>query len=117
MGAMTGAVPFRAVAPERPDQPAKTRLLFGGDVMLSRYVGRLARQHRDPALPFRAIAPLLAAADLTFVNLESPFSDQGSTVDQGMVFKAEPEMIAGLAAAGIDIVSTANNHARDRGGY
>jgi poly-gamma-glutamate capsule biosynthesis protein CapA/YwtB (metallophosphatase superfamily) len=32
-----------------------------------------------------------------------------------MVFKAEPEMIAALQLAGIDVVSTANNHARDCG--
>jgi poly-gamma-glutamate synthesis protein (capsule biosynthesis protein) len=34
-----------------------------------------------------------------------------------MVFKAEPEMIEGLRLAGVDVVSTANNHARDCGGY
>ena len=34
-----------------------------------------------------------------------------------MVFRAEPEMVAALNLAGIDIVSTANNHARDCGGY
>jgi poly-gamma-glutamate capsule biosynthesis protein CapA/YwtB (metallophosphatase superfamily) len=38
-------------------------------------------------------------------------------VESGMLFKAEPEMIAGLELAGIDIVSTANNHARDRDAY
>ena len=34
-----------------------------------------------------------------------------------MVFKAEPDMIAGLELAGIDVVSTANNHVRDCGGH
>jgi poly-gamma-glutamate synthesis protein (capsule biosynthesis protein) len=34
-----------------------------------------------------------------------------------MVFKAEPEMVEALRLAGIDIVSTANNHARDCGSY
>jgi poly-gamma-glutamate synthesis protein (capsule biosynthesis protein) len=34
-----------------------------------------------------------------------------------MVFKAEPEMIQALLQAGINIVSTANNHARDCGRY
>jgi poly-gamma-glutamate synthesis protein (capsule biosynthesis protein) len=58
---------------------------------------------------------LFRSADLAFVNLESPFSDQGRRVEKGMVFRAEPDMIAALQAAGIDIVSTANNHARDCG--
>jgi poly-gamma-glutamate synthesis protein (capsule biosynthesis protein) len=115
---MLGLFPLRRAAPESvPDPPPGTRLLFGGDVMLSRHVGRVARDQHDPAYPLRDLAPVLAAADLAFVNLESPFSDRGRLVEAGMVFKAEPEMIDALAVAGIDIVSTANNHARDCGGY
>src|SRR5579862_6942405 len=34
-------------------------------------------------------------------------------MEHGMIFKAEPEMIAALETAGVSIVSTANNHARD----
>jgi poly-gamma-glutamate capsule biosynthesis protein CapA/YwtB (metallophosphatase superfamily) len=97
-------------------QPA-TRILCGGDVMLSRYVGSLARHESDPASPLRDLAPLLSAADISFVNLEAPFSDRGRPVERGMVFKAEPEMIETLRLAGIDVVSTANNHARDCGRY
>lgn len=100
-----------------PPQPPTTRLLLGGDVMLSRHVGRLARRAGDPAFPFRAIAPTLRAADIAFVNLESPFSDRGRPSEKGMIFKAEPAMIEGLVLAGIDVVSTANNHARDQGAY
>ncbi len=85
--------------------------------MLSRHVGQVARDQHDPAFPLRDLAPVLAAADLAFVNLESPFSDRGRPIEAGMVFKAEPEMIDALEVAGIDIVSTANNHARDCGGY
>jgi poly-gamma-glutamate synthesis protein (capsule biosynthesis protein) len=94
-----------------------TRILCGGDVMLSRYVGARARAKADPASPLRDLAPLLSSADIAFVNLEAPFSDHGRPVEKGMVFKAEPEMIEALRAAGIDVVSTANNHARDCGSY
>jgi poly-gamma-glutamate capsule biosynthesis protein CapA/YwtB (metallophosphatase superfamily) len=38
-------------------------------------------------------------------------------MEHGMIFKAEPEMIAALQSAGIAIVSTANNHTRDCGSY
>lgn len=112
------AIPFRRPSsPENVPPAPQTRLVFGGDVMLSRYVGRLARSQRDPAWPLRDLAPALAAADIAFVNLESPFSDRGGLVEAGMVFKAEPEMIVGLELAGIDVVSTANNHSRDCNGY
>ncbi|MGH9628474.1 MAG: CapA family protein [Bryobacteraceae bacterium] len=102
---------------EPPPPPPTTRLLFGGDVMLSRHVGRLARMHKDPAFSFRDLAHTLAEADIAFINLESPFSDRGRPVEKGMIFKAEPEMIEGLQLAGIDVVSTSNNHSRDRAGY
>jgi poly-gamma-glutamate synthesis protein (capsule biosynthesis protein) len=85
--------------------------------MLSRHVARVAREKRDPAFPLRDLAPLLQAADIAFVNLESPFSDRGAVVEHGMIFKAEPEMIAALELAGVDVVSTANNHARDQGSH
>ncbi len=85
--------------------------------MLSRFVGRLARARRDPSSPMKDLAPVLAAADIAFVNLEAPFSDRGRVVDEGMVFKAEPEMIEALQLAQVDVVSTANNHARDCGAY
>jgi poly-gamma-glutamate synthesis protein (capsule biosynthesis protein) len=94
-----------------------TRILFGGDVMLSRYVGIVARAKGDPGWPLRDVSVLLSSADIAFANLESPFSDRGRVVEKGMVFKAEPEMIQALLQAGINIVSTANNHARDCGRY
>ena len=100
-----------------PESLPATRILFGGDVMLSRYVGALARQRADPAWPLHDLADLFSSADIAFVNLEAPFSDRGRKVESGMVFKAEPEMVEALRVAGIDIVSTANNHARDCGRY
>ncbi|HUA21468.1 MAG TPA: CapA family protein [Bryobacteraceae bacterium] len=90
---------------------------MGGDVMLSRYVGARARRVHDPAAPLRDLAPLLSSANIAFVNLEAPFSDHGQPTEKGMVFKAGPEMVEALKVAGISVVSTANNHARDCGAY
>jgi poly-gamma-glutamate synthesis protein (capsule biosynthesis protein) len=114
LAGVSAAVPFRRTdPPEIIPRPKKTRILLGGDVMLSRHVGRLARALHDPASPLRDLAPVLRSADIAFVNLEAPFSDRGRLMEHGMIFKAEPEMIAALQTAGIGIVSTANNHARD----
>jgi poly-gamma-glutamate capsule biosynthesis protein CapA/YwtB (metallophosphatase superfamily) len=109
--------PISRTAEQPAPEPILTRLILGGDVMLSRHVGRVARGQGDPAFPLRDLAPVLQEADIAFVNLESPFSDRGAVVERGMIFKAEPEMIAGLELAGIDVVSTANNHARDQGSH
>jgi gamma-polyglutamate biosynthesis protein CapA len=89
------------------------RLIFTGDVMLSRGVRREILAARDVALPFRKMAQMLAASDIAFVNLESPFSDRGPYREGGLVFHAAPDMIAGLKLAGIAVASTANNHTRD----
>ena len=99
----------------RPAEPAYNRLIFAGDVMLSRGVRRQMLQAHDPALPFRKIAPLLAASDIAFVNLESPFSNRGPYHEGGLIFHASPDAIAGLKLAHIAIASTANNHSRDCG--
>lgn len=93
------------------------RLIFAGDVMFSRAVRREILGRHDSSMPFRKIAPLLHGADITFVNLESPFSDEGPYYDGGLVFHAAPEMIEGLKLAGVNIASTANNHARDCGAH
>jgi len=114
-------IPFHRTSPPeivpRPKPPKKTRILLGGDVMLSRHVARLARARHDPASPLRDLAPVLRSADIAFVNLEAPFSDRGRLMEHGMIFKSEPNMIAALQTAGIAIVSTANNHARDCDSY
>jgi len=94
---------------------AHNRLIFAGDVMFSRAVRREILGKHDASMPFRKIAPLLQSADIIFVNLESPFSDEGPYYDSGLVFHAAPEMIEGLQLAGVNVASTANNHARDCG--
>ncbi len=85
--------------------------------MFSRAVRRAILAAHDPALPFRKLAPLMSAADISFINLETPFSDTGPYHEGGLIFHAAPETIAGLTLAGVSIASTANNHARDCGAH
>src|SRR5258706_8792736 len=89
---LLAGIPFRRpTPPEIVPRMKETRLVFGGDVMLSRFLGRLARARRDPAAPLRDLSPLLVAADIPFVNLGAPFSDRGPPVGSGTLFKAQPE--------------------------
>jgi len=95
--------------------PTENLLVAVGDVMLSRMVGEKIRTTGDPRAPFLQTAEILAEADITFCNLESPFYEEGPPIEGEMVFGASPETIEGLIYAGFDIVSLANNHFGNQG--
>ncbi len=92
-------------------------LVFGGDVMLARHVQEIQERQSDFTSAFSNIADYFRQADLAVVNLESPLTDQSPYPKAGFIFKAKPENIAGLKAAGIDAVFLANNHFGDAGLY
>lgn len=82
--------------------------------MLGRSIGDGIRAH-GAFWPFEHIAPVLRDAGVAFVNLESPLSDGGEAADKDFVFRGPPEGAKGLAEAGVDVVSLANNHVFDYG--
>lgn len=96
-------------AEERITNP-EVSLIAVGDIMLSRVVGSKMKKYDDYHYPFLKTAEVLQKADLTIGNLESPFTP-GREIQTGeMVFRADPEAVAGLTYAGFDILSLANNH-------
>ena len=95
--------------------PQERTLLFVGDVMLSRGVGARMQSEGDWTFPFTEIGETLAAADLTFGNLECPVSDVGRNRHHLYSFRADPRAIEGLKVAGFDVLSVANNHMYDWG--
>ncbi len=99
----------------KPDPPRQVSLIFGGDVMLGRTVMTKSLDINDYLYPFRLVADTLKEADIAFVNLENPFVDGCRRNYNSMVFCALPEMADGLALSGIDVVTLANNHARNYG--
>jgi poly-gamma-glutamate synthesis protein (capsule biosynthesis protein) len=62
-----------------------------------------------------AMRALIEGADLAIANFENPAPDTFRYHTSGTVFSADPALIAGLANAGIDWVSLANNHIGDAG--
>ena len=115
-----GYLPTIAIA-----SPSQVSLLAGGDVEWSRmakeslfhrqiirYQLDFESQQEEARYPFQKLKPVLEDADITFVNLESPLSD---TARKKGAFVTPTAFAAGLKWAGIDIVSTANNHALDAG--
>lgn len=86
-----------------------------GDVMLGRLVNQ-ALKTRDPGYVWGDTLPLLRAADLRVCNLECVLSDRGrpwSVPPKVFHFRSDAKNAAVLSAAGIDMVSLANNHVLD----
>jgi poly-gamma-glutamate capsule biosynthesis protein CapA/YwtB (metallophosphatase superfamily) len=88
-------------------------LAFGGDVHFEDEI-RAALDQRGPKL-LSEIAPVLAGADLSVVNLETAITERGDPADKAYVFRAPVRALDALAAAGVDVVSIANNHGLDYG--
>lgn len=93
----------------------ESNLLFVGDVMLSRGVGRIMAEKGDWIYPFLEISKTLQDADLLVGNLEGPIGSHGVRVGSIYSFRANPQAVAGLASAGFDVLSLANNHIWDYG--
>jgi hypothetical protein len=110
---------FRSVAPEG----ATLRVRAVGDVMLGTDFPAGFLPPEDGAGMLRTVAPLLRDADLTFANLEGPLCDSGVTTKcppgkpEGScyAFRVPTRYGRYLVDAGLDVVSTANNHNGDFG--
>lgn len=89
------------------------KLIFVGDMMLSRRVGMKMASLNDYNYPFKNVAEFLSLADVTFGNLENPVSSRGVKVGSIYSFRADPKTVEGLKFAGFDVVSLANNHIWD----
>jgi poly-gamma-glutamate synthesis protein (capsule biosynthesis protein) len=88
-------------------------IAFAGDV---HFEDQLASRLDDPERALAPIAPQLSAADLMVLNLESAIGTGGKPEAKRYTFQAPPTALTALAAAGVDVVSMANNHAADYGG-
>ncbi|MCP3102461.1 CapA family protein [Myxococcus sp. K15C18031901] len=112
--------------------PPHVELVFGGDVIPHGEVKTAAEQHaRTGAVPpeggpapslnhegwdhvFGPIADVLRTADIGVLNLETPVTDNKRAVTRELLFNAPSAMARALAGAGVKVVSTGNNHARDQ---
>jgi poly-gamma-glutamate capsule biosynthesis protein CapA/YwtB (metallophosphatase superfamily) len=91
-----------------------------GDIMMgSDYPSRRLPAHGGRDLLSQA-APFFKAADLAMANLEGPLLEGGEPVKiavegRSYVFRTPPSYARNLKAAGLSMVSLANNHALDFG--
>ncbi|MBX6358161.1 MAG: CapA family protein, partial [Micromonosporaceae bacterium] len=118
------ASPGTSGAPSAPPSPvpatpaspspvaAQAVLAFAGDV---HFTGRTLRLLRDPQTAFGPFARVLSAADFAMVNLETAVTSRGKPEPKTYHFRAPPTAYAAIQAAGVDLVSVANNHTLDYG--
>jgi|SRR3989344_3576210 len=90
-------------------------MIFVGDIMLSRAIGKIITNINDPNYPFEYVKEYLKKADILFGNLEGPISGRGENQGSIYSFNADPTTALGLTNAGFDVVSIANNHILDYG--
>ena len=77
---------------------------FGWEVPVTRRTGNKG-----------AVRELISGADIAMANFENPAPNRFRWHTSGTVFTADPDIIDGLAEAGIDYVGLANNHIGDAG--
>ena len=115
-----------------PPPPLRLRIAAVGDVLLHGSLQKQAAAHPERAKSLWAqTIPWLQGADVAYANLEGPvapglavggrrYPDPGPVFD-GRVYTSYPlfnyptALLDALVDSGIDVVSTANNHALDRG--
>lgn len=92
---------------------AAVRLLFTGDILLSRQVQQEWRRSRRS--PWSALAPLLQSADWAGGNLEGSLGDAAHCGDSELCFAVAEDMLDLARDAGFDALAQENNHAGDLG--
>lgn len=108
-------------APPRTKVRARATIAAVGDVLLHNGVQKCAAANATPINCdgydelYRHVSQYLAAADLTFANLEVPITETAPNGTGGFTFNGPPASVHALTRAGVDVVSFANNHVYDQG--
>ncbi len=103
---------FCTIAMAQFSQSDTVRMVFAGDMMLSRNVGVQMLVFGN-TFPLASVGQFLREANLAFANLESPFGTQTKHMPKEYCFQVPPNAIDALLWAGFDGVSLANNHFLD----
>jgi hypothetical protein len=111
------------VTPQIPivKKKANLRITAVGDIMLGTNFPDDRLAPNDGAQLLKAVSPILKNADITFGNLEGVLLEGGEAAKKCKnstscyVFRSPPYYAKYLKVAGFDVLSLANNHARDFG--
>jgi poly-gamma-glutamate capsule biosynthesis protein CapA/YwtB (metallophosphatase superfamily) len=95
-----------------PAGPPVITLDFAGDV---HFADRTLNLLADPSTAFGPVSDILKTADVSMVNLETSVTARGTPEPKTFHFRAPATAFGAIAAAGVDVVTVANNHALDYG--
>lgn len=101
---------------ESAQKVSESYLGYSGEQVAKHYAGRkfhelsFSSESEAAIYPFRKVADTFRKADIAFINLESPMSDNAPKVG---AFRTPSSFRQGLVEAGIDVISLANNHMMD----
>jgi poly-gamma-glutamate synthesis protein (capsule biosynthesis protein) len=95
-----------------PPPPPEITLAFAGDV---HFAGRTLDLLDTPETAFGPMARTLAGADLAMVNLETAVTARGRPAPKEFHFRAPASAFTAVRAAGVDVLTVANNHVLDYG--
>ncbi len=104
--------PAAEPSPAAPAKAEEITLAFAGDV---HFTERTARLLANPATAFGPVAEVFKSADYAMVNLETAVTTGGKAEPKQYHFRTPPTALEAVKAAGVDIVSSANNHTLDYG--
>ena len=113
--ALSFLLPFVIISPCPACAGDTLTVLFTGDVMLGRDVGKMIRQKGAGALFTPSVDSLFATADAVVANLECPATERHSPLNKRFVFRASPGVLPVLRRHGITHLNLANNHSIDHG--
>lgn len=109
--------------PAPSPEPRRFSVAMSGDVLIHTGVWEsaeaVAAERGVDGLDFRpmfaAMRPVYESADLAICHLEVPLAEPEGPFSNYPLFSAPPQVVRGLAHAGIDACTTASNHTLDTG--
>jgi poly-gamma-glutamate synthesis protein (capsule biosynthesis protein) len=95
--------------------PEEINVVCVGDIMLAGNAAPVI-ERKGIDYPFDETRHILQRADLAIGNLEMPIATVGEPIpEKNYTFRGHPNVAKGLANAGFDVFSLANNHTGDYG--
>ncbi len=115
LAAAIAAAPASAAPAAPAPEDQELTIAAVGDIMLGHRAYPWLEKE-GPDYPFLHVLPVLRQAQVVIGNLEAPVSTRGAAVpDKKFTLRAGPLAVEALKAAGITVVSLANNHILDFG--